>query len=37
MRGANLAQILSGTLNPTTTHECFQILSEMKSANGFAI
>lgn len=37
MRGANLVQILAGTLNSSSTHECFQLLSEMKSSNGFAV
>ena len=37
MKGANLAQILSGTLNPATTNSSFDTLSRLKVNNGFSV
>ena len=37
MKGGNLVQILAGSLNPNTTNECYNTLSQMKSTNNFSI
>ena len=37
MKGANLPQLLASTLNPSTTHSSYEALSQIRSANGFAI
>ena len=37
MKGANLVQILAGTLNPNTTNQSYQTLSNMRSNNNFVV
>lgn len=37
MKGANLVQVLAGTLNPNTTHDSLHALQQMKNRNGFIL